>query len=67
MPQTETQLVSTWHEFAAAMKTPETECPAEFGDIDEAISYLRTVLGDGYLDEVRQLRKHPFRDLRFSS
>jgi len=67
MPQTETQPVSGWDEFAAAMKAPDTECPGEFGDIEEAIAYLRSVLGDDYLDEVCQIRKHPFRGLMFLS
>ena len=67
MLQPQTPLSISWDEFARAMKTADTECPADFGDIEEAISYVRTVLGDDYLDEVRQLRKHPFRDLMFLS
>ncbi len=67
MPQTGAQLVSGWDEFAAAMKNSDTECPTEFGDIEEAVTYLRTTLGEDYLDEVRQISKHPFRSLMFIS
>lgn len=67
MLQPQTPLLISWDEFARAIKTADTECPADFGDVEEAISYVRTVLGDDYLDEVRQLRKHPFRDLVFLS
>lgn len=67
MPHTGAQLVSGWDEFAAAMKNSDTECPTEFGDIEEAVTYLRTTLGEDYLDEVRQISKHPFRSLMFIS
>jgi hypothetical protein len=67
MPQTKVQLASSWGEFAVAMNAPDTECPADFANIDEAISYLGSVLGEGYLDEVCQIRKHPFRQLKFLS
>jgi hypothetical protein len=67
MPQTKVQLASGWDELAAAMKAPDTECPGEFGNIEEAIAYLRSVLGDDYLDQVCQIRKHPFRGLMFLS
>jgi hypothetical protein len=67
MLQTEVPRSSGWTELAAAMKEPLTECPGEFGNIEEAIAYLRSVLGDVYLDEVCQIRKHPFRQLMFLS
>jgi hypothetical protein len=67
MPQTKAQLASSWGEFATAMKAPDTECPGEFANTEEAITYLRSVLGDDYLDDVRQIRKHPFRQLMFVS
>jgi hypothetical protein len=67
MPQTKVQLASGWDEFAAAMRGPDTECPGEFANVDEAINYLQSVLGDDYLDEVSEIRKHPFRPLMFLS
>jgi hypothetical protein len=67
MPQTKLQLANSWDEFVAAMKAPDTECPGEFANIEAAITYLRSVLGDDYLDEVSQIRKHPFRQLMYLS
>jgi hypothetical protein len=39
---------------------PEIECPPEFKDSHDAVTYLRGVLGEDYLDEARKISKHPF-------
>jgi len=60
MSQEVGQAASAWEELAVRLACPETVCPPEFRDVSDAVSYLRSVLGEDYLEGARKIRKHPF-------
>jgi hypothetical protein len=51
---------SDWEQFSAALIQGGGRCPPEFINIREALSYLRRLLGEDYIEQANNIYAHPF-------